>query len=113
MSVLRRSLDLGNPDVMLWAACCFGFLRGGGFTVNSPFDPSLHLTLADIQVDVPLNSRSVQTLPKELLRLSWSWFPPPSLSCGFLGKLSSPSCLDLYFFTRLALLFLDPSSLRS
>ena len=62
MSVLRRSLDLENPDVMLWAACCFGFLRGGGFTVNSPFDPSLHLTLADIQVDVPLNPRSVQTL---------------------------------------------------
>lgn len=62
MSVLRRSLDLGNPDVMLWAACSFGFLRGGGFTVNSPFDPSLHLTLGDIQVDVPLNPRSVQTL---------------------------------------------------
>ena len=62
MSVLQRSLDLANPDVILWAACCvgfFGFLRGGEFTVNSPFDPSLHLTLDDIQVDAPLNPKSV------------------------------------------------------
>ena len=63
MSVLHRSLDLANLDnIILWAACCvgfFGFLRGGEFTVNSPFDPSLHLTLDDIQVDAPLNHKSV------------------------------------------------------
>ena len=103
MSVLHRSLDLANPDnVMLWAACCvgfFGFLRGGEFTVNSSFDPSLHLTLDDMQVDAPLNPqkclRVYQVLqdrpfPKGLLRLSWSWFRP-SMPCGFLGKLPSPS----------------------
>ena len=53
---------LRSDNVILWAACCvgfFGFLRGGEFRVNSPFDPSLHLTLDDIQVDAPLNPKSV------------------------------------------------------
>jgi len=63
MSVLHRSLDLDNPDnVMLWAACSlefFGFLRVGEFTVNGPFDPALHLTLADVQVDSPTNPQSL------------------------------------------------------
>ena len=68
MLVLHRSLDLSNPDnVMLWAACYvgfFGFRRGGEFTVNSPFDPSRHLTLDDIQVDAPLNPQSVRMVIK-------------------------------------------------
>ena len=39
---------------MLLAACClgfFGFLRAGEFTVNCAFDPSIHLTVQDLQVD--------------------------------------------------------------
>ena len=39
---------------MLWAACClgfFGFLRAGEFTTNSPFDPSIHLSVGDVQAD--------------------------------------------------------------
>ena len=68
MSVLHRSLDLTNPDnVMLWPDCCvgfFGLLRGGEFTVNSPFDPSLHLTHADIQVDFLLIPQSVRVFIK-------------------------------------------------
>ena len=39
---------------MLWAACClgfFGFLRAGEFTTNSSFDPSIHLTVGDVQAD--------------------------------------------------------------
>ena len=50
----RRASD---PDtVMLWAACClgfFGFMRAREFTVNSTqaFDPTVHLTAADISVD--------------------------------------------------------------
>ena len=67
-SVLHRPLDLANPDnIVLWAACCvgvFGFLRGGKFMVNSTFDPSLHLTLADIQVDTPLDPQSVRVFIK-------------------------------------------------
>ena len=46
-----------DPDTaMLWAACClglFGFMRAGEFTVNSTqaFDPTVHLTAADVSVD--------------------------------------------------------------
>ena len=98
MSVLQRSLDLSDHNnIMLWAACCFGFLRAGEFTVNSAFDPTLHLALADVQVDSPLNLQSFRVFIKcsktnpfrmGLLRLSWSSLRP-SLSCGFLVKLPS------------------------
>ena len=29
----------------------FGFLRAGEFTTNSPFDPSIHLAVCDVQAD--------------------------------------------------------------
>ena len=55
LKVIQRSLDLNSGDhVMLWAACClsfFGFLRAGEFTTNSSFDPSIHLTVGDVQAD--------------------------------------------------------------
>ena len=43
---------------MFWAACClgfFGFLRAREFTVNSPFDASIHLSVQDLQVDSTSN----------------------------------------------------------
>ena len=52
---------------MLWAACClgfFGFLRASEFTVNGPFDPTLHLTTTDIQVDSPTNPQSFRVFIK-------------------------------------------------
>ena len=68
MSVLHTSLEFINPDsVMLWAACClgfFGFLRAGEFTTNGTFDPSVHLTAADLQVDSSTNPRSFRVLIK-------------------------------------------------
>ena len=55
MRIIQRSLDAHNSEhIMLWAACClgfFGFLRAGEFTVNCAFDPSIHLTVQDLQVD--------------------------------------------------------------
>ena len=40
------------------AACClgfFGFLRVGEFTVNSPFNPTMHLAVSDVQADSLVN----------------------------------------------------------
>lgn len=68
MTVLQRSLDFANPDhVMLWAACCmgfFGFLRAGEFTVNSTFNPALHLMTEDLQVDSAVNPHSLRVFIK-------------------------------------------------
>ena len=63
MRITQRSLDTHNSEhVMLWAARClgfFGFLRAGEFMVNSTFDPSIHLTVQDLQVDVEVNPSSL------------------------------------------------------
>ena len=91
MSVLHRSLDLSNPDnVMLWAACClgfFGFLRAGECTTNGPFDPLVHLTPADLQVDSHANPQSFRVLIKcSKTDPFWQgWFI-------FLGRGSVPLC---------------------
>lgn len=74
---------------MLLAACYvgfFGFLTGGEFTVNSPFDPSLHLTLANIQVDAHLNPQRVRTFIK------CSKTDGETLCFVFLGRGSAPLC---------------------
>ena len=63
MWIIQRSLDTHNSEhVMLWAACrlgFFGFLRAGEFMVNSTFDPSIHLTVQDLQVDDEVNPSSL------------------------------------------------------
>ena len=44
--------------VMLWATCClgyFGFLRIGEFTVNSPFNPEIHMVVSDVEADSAVN----------------------------------------------------------
>ena len=62
LQIICHSLDPSNHNhKMLQAACCLGFfsfLRAGEFTVNSPFNPDIHLTINDIQADSLLNSRS-------------------------------------------------------
>ena len=109
-SVLHRPLDLANPDnITLWAACCvgfFGFLRGGEFMVNSPFDPSLHLTLTDTQVDTPLNPQSVHVFIK------CSKTDPFQKGCFvFLGRGSAPLCGVVSLVNYLHLRRLGPGPL--
>ena len=59
MRVIHSVLSLSDySQAMLWAACClgfFGFLRAGEFTVNEPFDPAIHLTPQDLQLDSTSN----------------------------------------------------------
>ena len=68
MRIIQLSLDTHNSEhVMLWAACClgfFGFLRAEEFTVNSTFDPSILLTVQDLQVDVEVNPSSLRVCIK-------------------------------------------------
>ena len=52
-AVWERAGDTWDAQ-MLWAASCcgfFGFMRSGEFTVAGEFDPSRHLSPADISVD--------------------------------------------------------------
>ena len=64
MRIIQRSLDSHNSEyIMLRAACClgfFGFLRAGKSAVNCAFDPSIHLTVQDLQVDVEVNPSSLR-----------------------------------------------------
>ena len=75
------------------------------------------------QVDVPLNFQSVRVFIKccktDLFRkgcfvfLGCSSSPPSSVVSLVITFTFVDRALDLYFFTRMVLLFLDPSSLRS
>ena len=62
MHIIFQSLNFSDYNhTMLWAACClgfFGFLRAGEFTVNSPFNPDLHLAVSDVQADFLVNPSS-------------------------------------------------------
>ena len=68
LQLILQSLDLSIYEhAMLWAACClgfFGFLRAGEFTINSLFDPDIHITVQDIQVDSRTDPSSIRVHPK-------------------------------------------------
>lgn len=54
LRLIRQALAIPAFDnIMFWAACCtafFGFLRVSEFTCTGAFDPSTHLSLADVTV---------------------------------------------------------------
>ena len=66
LHIIYSALDLNSFDnVMFWAACLlayFGFLRSAEFTVSSSsvFNPSVHLSVSQVSVDVPLNPSCLQ-----------------------------------------------------
>lgn len=68
LQIICHSLDPSDHNhTMLRAACClgfFGFLRAGEFTVNSPFNPDIHLTINDIQAGSLLNPCSFRIFIK-------------------------------------------------
>ena len=68
LKVILSSLDLNSQNqVMLWAACCLGFfsfLCASKFTTNSLFDPSIHLTVSDVQTDALVDLSCFKVLIK-------------------------------------------------
>lgn len=111
MSLLHhRSLDLTTPDN--WAGCCVGLLRASESTVNL-----LHLTLADEQVNSPLNPQSVNNylviVPIQILSgraASPSLAAAPSLSVQCFPWLITFIFITsaLFFSSRVATPFLEP-----
>lgn len=125
-AIVHNSLDFSTPDnVMLWEACCFGFfrfLRACEFTMNGPFDPAVHLTIADLQVDSLTNLQSFKVFIK-CAKTNSFW-----QGCFiFLGCGSTSLCCWLYqttftfegqvkvshLFIKMAVLFQGPVYLHS
>ena len=75
---------------MLWAACClgfFGFLRAGEFTVNSAFQPSIHMTVADLQADSLVNPTCFK------VHIKCSKTDPFRMGCDiYVGRGEGPVC---------------------
>ena len=91
MRIIQRSLDADNSEhIMLWAACClgfFGFLQAGEFMVNCAFDPSIHLTIQDLQVDAEVNPSSLR------VHIKSSKTDPFRQGCFiYLGRGQAPLC---------------------
>ena len=90
LRIIYSALDLNSfDDVMFWAACLlayFGFLRSAKFTVpsSSAFNPSIHLPVSDVSVDVPLNPSCHQVFIKA------SKTDPFRKGCNILIGLGSP-----------------------
>ena len=66
LKIIKQVL-MGNPqdynNIMLWAACClafFAFLRAGELTTNEKFDPEVHLTPEDIELDNHTNPSTLK-----------------------------------------------------
>ena len=75
---------------MLWAARClgfFGFLRDGEFTVNSAFQPSIHMTVADLQADSLVNPTCFK------VHINCSKTDPFRMGCDiYVGRGEGPVC---------------------
>lgn len=95
MRALKRGWELNGVSVnntMLWAAACccfFGFLRSGEATVpsHSAYDPSVHLSLADVSVDSQTNPQTV------ILRIKASKTDQHRVGVNiFLGRTNNDLC---------------------
>ena len=103
LTIVRKSLELTIPDnVILWATYSlgfFGFLRAGEFTTNGPFDPSLHLTVADLQVDSSTNPQSLRVFIKCKKSYPFRQGRFNFLGCGS-SSLCTVAALTNYFHLR-------------
>ena len=78
---------LGYPQLGARCLGFFGFLGAGELTVNSTFDPSIHLTVQDLQVDAEVNPSSLRVSIKS------SKADPLRQECFiYLGRGQAPLC---------------------
>ena len=60
MHIIFQSLNFCNHTI-LWDTCClrlFGFLHAVEFTVNSHFNPNIHIAVSDVQAESLVNPGS-------------------------------------------------------
>ena len=64
MHIIFQSLNCYN-HTMFWAARClgfFGFSHAVELTVNSHFNPDIHIAVGDVHAESPSQSRQLQDL---------------------------------------------------
>ena len=98
MHIIFQSLNFYNRT-MLWAACClavFGFSHVVEFTVNSHFNPGVHIAVGDVQVESLVNSGSFRIY---ISTLRWTFFARVAinlLSTLVLENVISAPCAPLF-----------------
>ena len=94
MHIIFQSLNF-YKHTMLWAACClgfFGFSHALEFTINSHFNPDVHIAVSDVQAESLVNSGYVSDLYTHSHHLYHGGSRPTHLTGITCASFFFPSC---------------------